>query len=125
MALCGKTLACMGKRVTTRFKLPPQPTHFIRHWRKFRGLTQERLAERLGVAPSSISQLERGKQGYSQGMLEALATALGTEAGSLLMRNPNDPEAPWTIWDQLKPATKRQAIELLKTLQRTDQSEAA
>jgi transcriptional regulator with XRE-family HTH domain len=114
----------MSKRVTARFKTKERK-HFIRQWRLFRGLTQERLAERVGLSISSISQLESGDQGYRQETLEALADALNTEPGNLLMRNPADPEAPWAIFDQLKPATKRQAIELLKTLQRTDQAEDA
>ena len=120
----GKTLWGMAKRVVTRFK-PKKPRHFIREWRKFRNLTQDRLGERIGMSPSSISQLETGAQGYSQPTLEALAHALNCEAGELLMRNPTDPEAPWGIWESLRPATKRQAIEVLKTLKRTEEDERA
>jgi transcriptional regulator with XRE-family HTH domain len=63
--------------------------HYIREWRKHRGLTLEQLAGRLDVATSSISQLERGKQGYSQAMLEALAVALNCEAWELISVNPS------------------------------------
>jgi transcriptional regulator with XRE-family HTH domain len=114
----------MAKRVVTRFK-KAKPGHFIREWRKFRTFTQERLAARVDLSVSSISQLENGEQGYSQPTLEALAEALGCQPGDLLMRNPNDPEAPWGIWETLKPVTKRQAIELLKTLKRTESDERA
>ena len=77
----------------------------------------------VGMTHASLSRIERGLQPYGQALLEALAEALSADVASLLIRDPEDPEAPWTIWDQLKPATKRQAIELLKTLQRTDKAE--
>jgi transcriptional regulator with XRE-family HTH domain len=79
-------------------------------------MTQARLAERIDMSVSSISQLESGKQDYTQGTLEALADALQCEPGDLLMRNPLDTEAVWTIWDRLKPGQKRQAVELLRVL---------
>jgi transcriptional regulator with XRE-family HTH domain len=64
--------------------------HFIREWREFRGLTQERLADMLGTTKTSISRIESLKQSYTQEFLEACADALGTHAGALLMRMPSD-----------------------------------
>jgi transcriptional regulator with XRE-family HTH domain len=101
----------------------PQPVHmsqatyhrtFIREWRKHRGLTLERLADRVGLTPSALSMLERGQRGYSQETLEQLAEALGTEPASLLMRNPGDPEAIWTIWEKINPAQREQAARVLE-----------
>lgn len=69
-------------------------------------MTQEALASRLEVAVSTISQLETGKQGYSQPMLEALADALECQPADLLMRNPLAKEAIWTIEDQLQKASE-------------------
>lgn len=106
----------MPKKVVSRLKPHPKYRHFIRAWRKYRGLTQEQLAERVDLSTSSISQLETGEQGYSQGTLEALADALNCEPGDLLIRNPLDGAAIWTIWEQLKPAQKRQAVEMLKII---------
>lgn len=102
----------MGTRVKTALKADSKPRHFIREWRKAKGLTQEQLANRLNVAVSSISQLETGKQGYSQPMLEALADALGCQPADLLMRNPAMKNAVWSIEDQLSKAApeKRSAI---------------
>ena len=114
----------MAKKVVSRFK-SDRPSHYIREWRKHRGLTQERLAERVDMSTSSISQLETGKQDYSQRTLEAIAQALNCLAGELLMRNPSVDDAPWSLLDSLRPETRRQAIELLKTLARTDRSERA
>ncbi len=39
------------------------------------------------------------------------------------MRNPLDPEAPWSIWERLKPEQRKQAIRVLRAL--ADESEAA
>lgn len=112
----------MGTRVKTALKADSKPRHFIREWRKARGLTQEQLASRLNVAVSSISQLETGKQGYSQPTLEALADALGCQPADLLMRNPTTKDAIWSIEDQLNRAApdKRSAIlAVVETMLRT------
>lgn len=92
---------------------------FIREWRKHRSLTLEQLADRLDMTASHLSMLERGQRGYSQDTLEALAEAMQTDPASLLMRNPSDPDAIWSIWDSAKPGTKRQIIEVAKALSRT------
>ena len=93
--------------------------HFIRQWRQFRGLTQEKLADRLNTTKANISRIESLKQGYTQDFLEACADALLTDSASLIMRDPTDPEGMWSIWDQAKPAERRQIIEIAKTLIRT------
>jgi transcriptional regulator with XRE-family HTH domain len=95
-----------------------QPTH-IREWRKHRGLTLEKVADRLDMTPGHISMLERGQRGYTQETLEAVAAALQTDVASLLMRDPTDPEAIWTVWDQAKPAQRRQLLIIAQALVRT------
>jgi transcriptional regulator with XRE-family HTH domain len=74
-------------KVKTRFKEGP-PRHFIREWRKFRDLTLERLAERVGVTHGAIAQLERGEVAYTQSMLEALADGLNCSPADLIGRPP-------------------------------------
>lgn len=91
---------------------------FIREWRKFRNLTLEALADRLNMTPSHLSMLERGQRGYTQETLEAIADALGTDAASLLMRNPTEAEGIWSLWDQAKPGERRQIIEVVKAIKR-------
>lgn len=71
-----------------------RPKNFIRAWRKYRGLTQEALAEAIGVATASISQVETGKQGFSDTTLYALAEALDCTAGDLLTREPPSVDEP-------------------------------
>lgn len=61
---------------------------FITEWREARGLSQEKLAERLGTTAATISRIENRLIGYSQDMLEDIAAELGTTAGTLLTRAP-------------------------------------
>lgn len=92
---------------------------FIREWRQFRQLTLEQLADRLEMTASHLSMLERGQRGYTQDTLEQIADSLLTDTASLLMRNPQDPDAIWSIWDQAKPGQRRQIVEIAKTLIKT------
>lgn len=89
---------------------------FLREWRKHRGLTQERLADRARLSQGMISQLEGGVSDYTGDLLAALADALSCDPVDLLIRNPLDEDAPWSIWDRLKPVQRKQAIRLLKAL---------
>lgn len=92
--------------------------HFIREWREYRNLNQDQLAERIGTTGANISRVENGKQGYTQDFLEACADALMTDAASLLIRDPTDREAMWSIWDQAKPAERDQIEEIAQTIVR-------
>ena len=56
----------------------------IRQLRTERGLTQRELARRAGLDPRSLNRLEREPQNLSLALLEAVATALGVTAVSLL-----------------------------------------
>jgi transcriptional regulator with XRE-family HTH domain len=104
----------MAKKVQPRFKAP-RPRFYFREWRKHRGYTQDALADMIGVTTSTISQLETGKQGFTDSTLIALADALKCSPGDLLMRNPLDAEAPWSIWDNIKPEDRPQAIKTLES----------
>jgi len=98
---------------------------FIRQWRQHRNLTLEQLSARLeemglhDLGASHLSMLERGQRGYTQETLEALAHALQTDAASLLMRDPTDPDALWSIWDQALPAERKTIVEVVKAVVRT------
>lgn len=105
-------------KVQTYFK-KPRPRFFFREWRKHRGLTQEMLGDRIGTSASSISQLESGKQGFTDSTLIAIADALRCGPGDLLMRNPLDPEAPWSIWESIKPERRPQALAVLRAFAET------
>ncbi len=92
---------------------------YIREWRLHRGLTLERLAERIDMQASALSYLERGQSGYTQGTLELIAEALETDPASLMMRNPKDADAIWSIWDNASEAEKNQISEVVKAIRRT------
>lgn len=110
------------KPVHPRFKRSPFRMTFIRQWREHRGLTLEALAERVGtkiggMTHASLSRIERGLQPYSQPILEALADELtGGNVASLLMRDPSDESAMWSIWDQAKPGERKMIEDIAKTI---------
>lgn len=91
---------------------------FLKQWREYRNLTQEQLAERIGATQGLISQLENYRVDYTGDLLQRLADALRCDPADLLMRDPTDPEAPWSIWDTIPPTQRPHAIEVLKTFKR-------
>lgn len=92
------TIAGMAKRKTRRKHIQKpgryRPTK-LRDWRKMRHLTQEQLAARIDSTAATISRLENGKQPYSQGILEALATALDIEPADILAGPPPPEQVEW------------------------------
>ena len=112
------------------------PGHYLREWRKASGLTLEQAADRIervaearadadplvrpiGMTHATLSRIERGKLPYNQVLLELLAQVYRTDRASLIMRDPADPDGLWSIWEQLKPRERAQAVEVLKALHRT------
>jgi transcriptional regulator with XRE-family HTH domain len=108
----------MTKKVKPRFKRPLL-RNFVKEWRLYRGLTQEQLADRAGMSVGNISQFERQLQGFSDEGLQALAEALQTEPGYLLMVNPKADEPIWSIWEKAKPAERQMIVDLAKTVVKT------
>jgi len=94
------------------------PRHYVREWRKERGLTQERLAERTPFSPGAISQLETGRTAYTQDMIEALAKALEVQPGDLISRNPKAEGDVVHLFNELDADKRRIALEMLKSLKR-------
>lgn len=62
--------------------------HFIRQWRKHRGLTQQELAKRIKYTDGAISHIETGQSAYTQTFLEAIAKALDCKPGDLILHEP-------------------------------------
>jgi len=75
-------------------------------------MSQETLAALTSVSVSSISQLEHGKQGFSDKTLKSIADALEVQAGWLLSRDPTDPDDVWTLAEQIRalPVDKREQL---------------
>lgn len=82
-------------------------------------MTLEQLAGRLDMTASHVSMLERGQRGYTQETLEAIADALSTDVASLLMRDPSQEDAIWSLWDQAKPGQRQTIVEITKTILKT------
>lgn len=108
LQLSGETMCLMSRR-----------GHYIKEWRKHRGLTQDQLAERIGINRAYLSKIESGKRRYDQPFLEAAAEVLQCEPADLIIRDPSDPDGIWSIWDQLRPVERSQVVEIAKTLKRT------
>lgn len=81
----------------------------------------ERLDLEVGYpySDAQLSRVERGEQGYSQDLLEALATIYRCEPGDLIMRDPTAPDAIWTVWEELKQPQRVQLVEIANTLKKT------
>lgn len=100
-------------------KRPQMRRTYIREWRQFRTLTLEQLADRLEMTASHLSMLERGQRAYTQETLEGIAQALQTDPASLLMRNPMDGDAIWSIWDRAKAGERQMIVDIAKTITKT------
>lgn len=94
----------------------PQRRLFLKEWREHRNLTQEQLADRIGISRVMISKIERGLNPYHQAFLETAAAALMCEPADLLVRDPSQPEPIWSIWDRIPPVEKPRAIAILRAL---------
>ena len=81
-------------------------------------LTLARLADRVGMAQSSISRIERGEQPYSQPLLEALAEAIGCEPHDLIGRLPGAPRELTVLVNQIPPEDLEMAKRFLEKLVR-------
>lgn len=68
----------------------------IKQARENAGLTQERFAELVSLAPKNVSDIERGIVGVSLGTLKRICETLSVSSDSILFgateeRNSNDP----------------------------------
>jgi transcriptional regulator with XRE-family HTH domain len=78
----------------------------LRQARTARGLSLRRLAERLGVSPSLISQVETGRAKPSVNTLYALASELGISLDTLLFMDTEPPSATGTAEDEALAASQ-------------------
>lgn len=101
-----------------RAKSRPQVGHFLREWREFRGLTQERLAGRLEVSVGLVGQWETGKTKLTEDKLHLLALALQCDAGDILSRDPNSHD--YQLWRIIQGVpegpTREQALRVIQAL---------
>ncbi|WP_243375056.1 helix-turn-helix transcriptional regulator [Geotalea sp. SG265] len=93
----------------------------IKEVRKLRQLSQERLAERVGVEPKQISRIEGGKSSPSMDTLESIARELQVEMKDLfdfrhLEGDERLDDQAYRLLQLMDDKTKRLAVRLLGTL---------
>ncbi len=86
---------------------------YIKAWRKYRGLTQEQLADKIDMSNSNLSRIESGAVRYTSDSLELIASALGVGVADLLSRDPNDILNP----DDATPSLNTELISAQKSAQ--------
>lgn len=105
-----------AKKVITRFKKPKGLPN-LKGWRMYRnGMTAEQLAERTGLTPGFLSQLQNGQSGYTQDTLELLAEALQCRPGDLINVDPSKEGAIWSLWDSATVAEKAQIVAVTQAI---------
>lgn len=79
-------------------------------------MTQEELAERVGMSVGNISKLEQSKQGFSDMGLQAIAAVLDCSPGQLLMVNPLRDGAMWSLWEAASQGDRLKIIDMSKII---------
>lgn len=96
-------------------------TIYFREWRKEKKLTQQQLAERIGTSKTRVSMKENGDEGWDDSYLAALSEALSVDPASLLMRDPNSRDSPWSLLESLKPESKAKVADYAETLKKAEE----
>jgi len=87
---------------------------YLREWRRFRGFTQDKLADAIQVSKGYLSDLEQGKKRYNQDMLERLAEVLGCSPACLLSRDPEATADLFDTWSRIPETSRDQAMRVLR-----------
>ena len=88
----------------------------MRQWREYRDRSLEQVAEAIGSTHATLSRIERGLIPYSQDLLEKVAEYLATDAASLIMRDPSNDEAIWTIWEHAEQGERQMIVDIAQTV---------
>ncbi|WP_164820642.1 helix-turn-helix domain-containing protein [Sinorhizobium meliloti] len=85
---------------------------FLKEWREYHNLSQEAAASLLNISRTLLSKIENAKSPYTQQLMENAAVAYRCEVADLIMRNPLDRGAVWSLQEQLNtaPPERRQDI---------------
>ena len=88
----------------------------LRALRKKSGLTQEELAEAIGVHLNSVSLWENGEYTPKTQSIKALAKALGVSEADLLNDSPPDNSGRWVLSITVRQELKEEVIDLAKPI---------
>lgn len=90
--------------------------HYLKEWRKFRGMTQQELADALETSKSVISDMERGELQLSPKWLRRIAPILKTQPGHILDHDPAEIDNDIIdIWSHIDQRDRDQAIRVLRS----------
>lgn len=107
------------EQMNAKTTLPERLSKNIQEQRKYSGMTQAVLAERLGIEPESVSRFERGVTLPSLATLEQIAETLQTTVSALLSEIDDDvfkqTQRLATVLQNL-PASKRNSVEKILDL---------
>ncbi len=95
--------------------------HYIKEWREYRRLTQEQVADRIGISAPNFGRIENNRVPYSQDFLEMAADALMCEPWDLLNVNPLKEGAVLDAIDRFKrfdPEEQAKALDFLEFARR-------
>lgn len=97
---------------------PKKPVrHFMSEWRDYRGLTQEQLADRLGVGKSSVSRWENDVRGIDMGVLAAICEALDIQPTAIYRRPPTaNSKSPEDMLAAAPESVRKEAAEFIEYL---------
>jgi transcriptional regulator with XRE-family HTH domain len=94
--------------------------HYLREWRKFRGMTQQELADALETSKSVISDMERGELQLSPKWLRRIAPILKTQPGYILDHDPADLDNDIIdIWSHIDAKDRARAANVLRQFMKT------
>jgi len=91
------------------------PNHYIREWRRYRGLTQAQLADAIAVHRGHLNKIECGRRYHARPVLEAIAAKLECEPNDLIRRHPSHTSELETLFRSLPAEEQVRAMDLLKT----------
>ena len=90
--------------------------HYIREWRKFRGLTQANVALEMGISASYFTMIEKGHRRYDQKFLEAAARVLDCSMTDLIANPPGQWESIDAMIAELPEADRVRLASMVKAM---------
>lgn len=91
----------------------PRPQYtktYLQAWLDYRNKTHDQLAEFLDISRPHVTKIVNGKRPYSQEFLEGAAEYLETDPASLLMRDPTQPEAIYSLWEHASMGQRQEIV---------------
>lgn len=90
--------------------------HYIKEWRKDRGLTQLQLARAMSISRPYLTMIERGDRRYDQPFLEAAAAVLNCTPADLIGRPPGGSESIDKMLDAVNDEERHRIEAAIKAL---------